>query len=61
MRSCRIFDAPEWLAAMCSRVSNPREQMVRYYGWYINVTRGKSQKSTEEDAIPYIIESDPLQ
>ena len=54
----KVFDAPEWLAAMCSHVPNPGEQMVRYSGWYSNVTRGKRQKSAGEDAIPYIIESD---
>jgi hypothetical protein len=26
----KVFDAPEWLAAMCSHVSNRGEQMVRY-------------------------------
>ena len=54
----KVFDAPEWLAAMCSHVPNPKEQMVRYYGWYSNVTRGKKQKRAEDDAIPCIIESD---
>ncbi len=54
----KVFDAPEWLAAMCSHVPNPGEQMVRYYGWYSNVSQGKRQKSTEEDAVPNIIESD---
>ncbi|MHB9096840.1 MAG: transposase [Syntrophales bacterium] len=33
-----IFDAPEWLAAMCSHVPNRGEQMVRYYGWYSDVS-----------------------
>ncbi|NQT55132.1 MAG: transposase, partial [Desulfobacteraceae bacterium] len=28
----RVFDALEWLAAMCSHVPNKGEQMVRYYG-----------------------------
>jgi hypothetical protein len=32
--------------------------MVRYYGYYSNVTRGKRRKRAEEDAVPYIIESD---
>jgi len=54
----KVFDAPEWLAAMCSHVPNPGEQMVRYYGYYSNVTRGKRQKRAEDDAVPYIIESD---
>ncbi len=54
----KVFDAPEWLAAMCSHVPNRGEQMVRYYGWYSNVTRGKRRKRAEDDAVPYIIESD---
>jgi len=28
----KIFDALEWLAAMCSHVPNRGEQIVRYYG-----------------------------
>ena len=43
---------------MCSHVPNRGEQMVRYYGWYSNVTRGKRLKRAEHDAVPYIIESD---
>ncbi len=37
----KLFDALEWLAAMCSHVPNKGEQMVRYYGYYSNVARGK--------------------
>ena len=36
----RIFDALEWLAAMCSHVPNKGQQMVRYFGFYSNVARG---------------------
>jgi hypothetical protein len=32
--------------------------MVRYYGWYSNVARGKRQKPGEDGTIPHIIESD---
>jgi hypothetical protein len=47
-----IFDALEWLAAMCSHVPNRGEsfdlealdrQMVRYYGYYSPACRGISQ------------------
>ena len=34
------FDALEWIAAMASHVPNKGEQMVRYYGYYSNVSRG---------------------
>jgi hypothetical protein len=30
----KIFNALEWLAAMCSHVPNRGEQIVRYYGYY---------------------------
>ena len=49
------FDALEWIAAMCSYVPNKGEQMVRYYGYYSNVTRGKWKKDSDE-LIPSILE-----
>ena len=27
----KVFDAPKWLAAICSHVPNPGEQMARYH------------------------------
>jgi len=39
-------------------VPNRGEQMVRYYGYYSNVTRGKRKKGDEEDKIPYILGSE---
>jgi len=52
----KIFDALEWLAAMCSHVPNKGEQMVRYYGYYSNVSRGKRKKQDLDDIIPSILE-----
>ena len=46
----------EWLAAMCSHIPNRGEQMVRYYGWYSNVSRGKRQMAGKDDDIPCILE-----
>ena len=46
----------EWLAAMCSHIPNKGEQMVRYYGHYSNVSRGKRQKAGTDDALPCILE-----
>jgi hypothetical protein len=57
-KSTKVFDALEWLAAMCSHIPNTGEQMVRYYGYYSNVSRGKRQQSAEDDDIPCIIESE---
>ena len=46
------------LLPMCSHVPNRGEQIVRYYGYYINVCRGKRQKGKTDTAIPNIIEAD---
>ncbi len=43
---------------MCSHVPNKGEQMVRYYGYYINVSRGKRKKENEDDLLPCILEPD---
>jgi len=56
IRRTEVFPALEWLAAMCSHIPNRGEQMVRYYGWYSNVSRGKRQKEGSDDAIPCILE-----
>lgn len=52
----KTFDALEWLAAMCSHVPNKGEQLVRYYGYYSNVSRGKRKKQNRDESIPYILE-----
>jgi len=54
----KVFDALEWLAAMCSHVPNKGEQMVRYYSHYSNVSRGKRKKHDQDDLIPSILEPD---
>lgn len=57
-KDAKVFPALEWLVAMCSHVPNRGEQMVRYYRWYSNLTRGERRKSAEDNAILHIIESD---
>ena len=58
----KVFDAVEWLAAMCSHVPNKGEQMVRYgvyppwRSYYSNVARGKRKKVAADDHIPCILE-----
>ena len=54
----KVFDALDWLAAMCSHVPNKGEQMVRYYGYYSNVARGKRKKQDQDERIPSILETD---
>jgi hypothetical protein len=54
----KVFDALEWLAAMCSHVPNKGEQMVRYVGFYSNVSRGKRKKQDQDGVIPSILDPD---
>jgi hypothetical protein len=55
-KSSKIFPILEWLAAKCSHIANPGEQMVSYYGYYSNITRGKRKGEGSDDTIPCIIE-----
>jgi hypothetical protein len=52
----KTFPALEWLAAMCSHIPNRGEQMVRYYGYYSNVARGKRKETGTDDVIPCMTE-----
>jgi len=52
----KVFPAMEWLAAMYTHMPNRGEQMVRYYGYYSNVARGKRQKAGSDDSVPCILE-----
>ncbi len=62
----KMFDAMEWFTAMpgaakpyedcCSHVPNKGEQMVRYYGYYSNLARGKRKKAGADDKISCILE-----
>ncbi len=45
----KVFDALEWLAAMCSHVPNKGEQMVRYYGHYIVMSVAVNGKKEDQD------------
>ena len=53
-----MFDALEWLAAMCSHVPNKGEsrRCRDYYGYYSNVARGKRKEADTDDKIPCILE-----
>ena len=58
-KETKVFPALEWLAAMCSHIPNKGEQMVRYYGYYSNVARGKRKTEARDDLIPFI--PDPVE
>ena len=55
-KDAKVFPAMEWLAAMCSHIPNKGAQMVRYYGYYSNVARGKRKEEGTDDVIPCILE-----
>ena len=60
------FSALDWLARLVTHIPNKGEQMVRYYGYYSNKSRGQRKKIDDEndnnkdnsDTIPIILESD---
>ncbi len=53
-----MFNALEWLAAMTSHIPEKGEQMVRYYGYYSNVCRGRRKKQNQDALIHDILERD---
>ncbi len=44
-RNFEVFSACDWLAALTAHIPNAGEHLVRYYGWYCNVNRGKCRKA----------------
>jgi hypothetical protein len=57
-RQEKAFDALEWLAAMTSHIPDQGQQMVRYYGFYSNVSRGLRQKEKADGLIPCVLEAE---
>jgi hypothetical protein len=45
-----VFSALDWLAALTAHIPNAGEHLVRYYGWYSNVNRGKRRKAQGENS-----------
>ena len=44
-----MFFACDWLAALTAHIPNAGEHLVRYYGWYSTVNRGKRRKAQGEE------------
>ena len=44
-REVEAFDPGEFLARVIMHIPEPRRHLVRYYGWYSNVSRGKRRKA----------------
>ena len=48
-REAEVFDPAEFLARVIMHVPEPRRHLVRYYGWYSNVSRGRRRKAEAEN------------
>ncbi len=46
------------LAQLVTHIPNKGEQMVRYYGYYSNKSRGLRKKAGTDDEVPALIDSD---
>ncbi len=57
-KATKTFDALDWLAQLVTHIPTKGEQMVRYYGFYSNKSRGLRKKAGTDDQIPALIESD---
>jgi hypothetical protein len=59
-RSKETFDALDWLVRLrrITHIPNRGEQMVRYYGFYSNKSRGLRKKADTDDDVPALIESE---
>jgi hypothetical protein len=53
-RNFEVFPVLDWIAAVTAHIPNKGEHLVRYYGWYSNVNRGKRKQAEEHtpDAAP---------
>ncbi len=47
-REVEAFDPEEFLARVIMHIPAPRRHLVRYYGWYSNVSRGSWRKAGQE-------------
>jgi hypothetical protein len=55
-RNFEVFSACAWLAALTAHIPNAGEHLVRYDGWYSNVSRGKRRTAQGEGEAPDTIE-----
>jgi len=55
-RNFEVFSAYAWLAALTAHIPNAGEHLVRYDGWYSNVSRGKRRTAQGEGEAPATIQ-----
>jgi hypothetical protein len=56
-REVEEFDPAEFLARVIMHIPEPRRHLVRYYGWYSNVLRGKRRKAAAESGEPRVADA----
>ncbi len=56
--SSKIVLALDWLAHLVSHIPGKGEQLVRYYGYYSNKSRGMRKKASLDDMVLYLIDTD---
>ncbi len=57
-KSRKIFNALDWLARLVTHIPGRYEQIVRYYGYYSNKSRGMRNKADADDNIPTVIQNE---
>ena len=58
-KSSKTFTAMDWLAQLVTHIPNKGEQLVRYYGYYSNKSRGLRKKTAAgDDLVPALIEAE---
>jgi len=58
-REVEEFDPAEFLARVIMHIPEPRRHLVRYYGWYSNVSRGKRRKVETENGEAGVADTGP--
>jgi hypothetical protein len=56
--TAKTLDALDWLAQLVTHIPNKGEQIVRYYGYYSNKSRGLRKKAGMDDAVPALIDAE---
>jgi len=46
-----VFPVLDWIAEITTHIPNKGEQLVRYYGAYSNVSRGKRKKAEHKEDV----------
>ena len=51
-KSRKVFNALDWLARLVTHIPSRYEHTVRYYGFFLNKSRGMRKKADADDVIP---------